>query len=508
MYKLDIELGLDQEKIASYNNSKITFSEKPIYTSTQGIEFTDEMDAVIVRFGRKYFIVDGKVEESQLSETYAEKYNEPIQVYALVEGKLVAVECPYHVLVKTNFKNNNYQLIAGEWQLINERFDINFAFHKAFVEWHTDKRHYMHIEVANVMSKEVIIYVNGKEVKLNTKKHLPIHNINVRKMDVRIKTESQKDLIVRYSNTEYITINDSNLFEKYGITKDPITNLWTSLIKNESTKLLIIFPGFGGQKYRYPISTLRIIDNYNKLIFADVYGNKGSYLYIDNDGQFLIERVKNKISNVIKELGVLEEDIIFHGISKGASAAIYYSKFFPKSKTIAICPQLDIAAYTTKFIALNEFLHNGHRKYKIDFDRENVHIAIAENDYPSNRGISFKNRSCSVSILSELNHREGSQYGAILAQALLKNSVDIYDDVLNINVGEKLSIMQPDIVYAEICFEGGSVTIQFDQAQIWVTDKQYKEILDSKQGKNIQLKLINNEFVQHIYPQINVSAIK
>lgn len=508
MYKLDIELGLDQEKIDSYNNSKITFSEKPMYTSTQGIEFTDEMDAVLVRFGRKYFIVDGKVEESQLSEIYAVKYNEPIQVYALVDGKLVAVECPYHVLVKTNFKNNNYQLIAGEWQLINERFDINFSFHKAFLEWHNEKHHYMHIEAINPKSKEIIIYVNGKEVKLNLKKHFPIHNINTREMNIKLALESQKHVKVMYTDEEYLTNNDSKLFEKYGIAKDPITNLWTSLIKNESTKLLIIFPGFGGQKYRYPISSLRVIDNYNKLIFADVYGNKGSYLHIDNDGQFLIQRVKNKISEVIKELEIAEEDVVFHGISKGASTAIYYSKFFPRSKTIAICPQLDIEAYTKKFIALNEFLHNGHRKYDIDFDRENVHIAIAENDYPSNQDIIFANRNCKVSILSELNHREGSQFGAILAQALLKNSVNIYDDVLNINVGEKLPIMQPDIVYAEICFEGGSVTIQCNQTQIRVTDKQYKVILDSKQAENIQLKLINNEFVQHIYPQINVSAIK
>ena len=113
--------------------------------------------------------------------------------------------------------------------------------------------------------------------------------------------------------------------------------------KDQKDYLIVMFTGFGEQKYSN-ISTLDNIDCH-KLFIADSYGPHGSY-YIGRGMSFDFESsVAALIFYISRKLGVAQENIICGGFSKGGSAALYFSLKYNLGHGVAGAPQIHIGNY-------------------------------------------------------------------------------------------------------------------------------------------------------------------
>lgn len=130
------------------------------------------------------------------------------------------------------------------------------------------------------------------------------------------------------------------------ITKDGIKYL---LYPNqESEKLVVVFQAINTkQSYNY-IKTLKEF-NVNKLFIKDDYGldelTKSSY-YLGVKKDLNIAKYTQKlISDVVSELNIKKENLIFAGSSKGGYAALYHGYTFGAGNIIPGGPQIMLGDY-------------------------------------------------------------------------------------------------------------------------------------------------------------------
>ncbi len=456
--------NIDENYISAIDPNLIEFTTKPEYfitrsTALSQLQVESSYQGYIYKIGNRYRFAKGGGDIQLLEQIDSALDKEHVIAVFVVKSKqVIACEYDYDQLFGLALTDEYYRFKNGKWQLHCARFNPSFELYAAFRDFKKSQLGYMHIDVLDEykeQAKAILCTINGVEIELNPKRHFPISNINLKTMDIQFQEPYQKMLKITKTADLSLTANDLNLYERMGINYDPRTQLWTSVVNNNSDKLLVIFPGFGGEKYNYPVSTFKAIDTYNKLIFADVYGNKGSYLSVDNDGEDLYERVINKIEQVCRQFSIKIENITFIGVSKGASAAIHFGKAFENAKIHAICPQLDIEYFTRNFLLMNQFLKNSQRKYEVDYNLKNVHLYVAENDKPSHQNRFFETYECKLTILRRYNHIKGGYHAATKAISLLRDDCEIingHNQRYDLASNGSLFEIKAEILYAEIYF--------------------------------------------------------
>ncbi|WP_411843714.1 hypothetical protein [Salinicoccus sp. HZC-1] len=116
----------------------------------------------------------------------------------------------------------------------------------------------------------------------------------------------------------------------------------------ESEKLLVVFQAINTrQSYNY-IKTLKGFD-VNKLFIKDDYGldelTKSSYYLGVKKDLSIAEYTQKLISEVVYELNIKKENLIFAGSSKGGYAALYHGYTFGAGNIIPGGPQIMLGDY-------------------------------------------------------------------------------------------------------------------------------------------------------------------
>ncbi len=461
--------------VSSLKDTNISFTDDAEYIETErqllfDLEYNGSYRGRVYNFGdRFYFEAESDLELLDIFEQKLE-LKSPINVFELSENGILMVNIKYNELFDLSIGDTYYELDKAVWVEHTEKYNPGFNLYNSFKWFEKMSKGFIHIDIVPWLKEETVdvpLTINGVELVLKSDRHFPINNINERENNVEFPEFDEKLIIINRTENELLWESDQELYERYGIKYDEFTKLWTSTIDNNANKLLVSFPGFGGEKYNYPISTFKAVSNYNKLIFADVYGNKGSYLSVDNDGKDLSARVIKKIKDTMAEFNIEEKDVVFTGISKGASAAIRYGIEFGEAKIHAICPQLDIEFFTRNFTLMNYFLKNSQQKYEVNYDLEQVNLYIAEIDKPSHQNRMFIDNVCNITMMRNYPHIEGGYHAANKVISLLttdEKEVDGNGITVDFNYGSKnvIKVSEP-IVYAELVIPERKLAVSLEQ---------------------------------------------
>ncbi len=482
--------------VSSLKDTNISFTDDAEYVETErqllfDLEYDGSYSGRIYNFGdRFYFEAEADLKLLDIFEQKIE-LKSPINVFELSENGILMVNIKYNELFDLSIGDTYYELDKSVWVEHTEKYNPGFNLYNSFKWFEKMSKGFIHIDIVPWLKEETVdvpLTINGVELVLKSDRHFPINNINERENNVEFPEFDEKLIIINRTENELLWESDQELYERYGVKYDEFTKLWTSTIDNKANKLLVSFPGFGGEKYNYPISTFKAVSNYNKLIFADVYGNKGSYLSVDNDGKDLSARVIKKIKDTMAEFNIEEKDVVFTGISKGASAAIRYGIEFGQAEIHAICPQLDIAFFTRNFTLMNYFLKNSQQKYEVNYDLEQVNLYIAEIDKPSHQNRKFIDNVCNITMMRNYPHIEGGYHAANKVISLLttdEKEVDGNGITVDFNYGSKnvIKVSEP-IIYAELVIPERKLAVSLEQKNnklVLAKAKRAREIVNLEQ---------------------------
>jgi len=206
------------------------------------------------------------------------------------------------------------------------------------------------------------LYQNGKLVYGNQIEPpargfpLEYRNIMVTSTDLRdFSLDIDSPYTLKIGKGAFTTPEQIKYDSQYGVKQHG--DVYYSLRGNTKNpkRLLLTFPGFGPSTTRisYAVSYMKALTEQDlhetmMICFQDRYLAAGSYMMVDNSGRPLYDRVKGIIDSFVNKFGILEENMMFFGASKGGSIAISYAEDYEAAHLLLAVPQMNLPYYFNK----------------------------------------------------------------------------------------------------------------------------------------------------------------
>lgn len=134
----------------------------------------------------------------------------------------------------------------------------------------------------------------------------------------------------------------------------PLRYILRKTTQDKATHLVVIFSAFSAKNSKYPhaynyLDAMSQMPGVDQLFILDSCGPRGCY-YIGRDMDYKVEQtVLALIRHLCEERGILWENVIFGGSSKGGSAALYFGLKYHPGCVVAGAPQFYIADYAKEW---------------------------------------------------------------------------------------------------------------------------------------------------------------
>lgn len=333
--------------------------------------------------------------------------------------------------------------------------------------------------------KKNTLIIDSKKITVAAKPHKWFTNIPISQATKVELAESDGSCELLLSDNKLYHPDQHTFDKRYNIQTHIFndTTLYYSLSGNTESpkKILVTFPGVSNfDNVNYRLSALTSLQDRLKdtliLALQDKEGVYGNYLYTDVNGSSFKPVVVSLISGLKSNFGLIDNDIIFYGNSKGGTIAIDYIEAYPESFFFIDIPQLDLYNYLSQNALMRYSLGEDARKkynfikYLPSVSNKRVTYSFAEEDIDASRNLPMSMFSkINVVMLKDMPHsgaamqlvkRQFSKIIQLISNAgpierpQIKASWELKDGFLFFNrlLGSFTDISSVNKVYAEIEF--------------------------------------------------------
>ncbi len=251
-------------------------------------------------------------------------------------------------------------------------------------------------------------FVNAQNPKLGTLYGLPeiINSFTTASDKFLILHQVNKSIDFYFSTQKVVTLEQKKKEEDFSfktwVSKNGIPITYSkSGNEKQPRRIIISFPAMANARSPFSIFLMHSVLNKEKdfiVGLADRFGNNGTFLRFDDFGNDITADVIDFIQTIISKFKNNKIELLFVGMSKGATIANYYSQFFDVDTLCLSCPQT----------SLDLFLQD---TYKYEYNNRINYISFLKKVAKSDYEISKFNCSNTRYIYSPLDYTSDNGYG-------------------------------------------------------------------------------------------------